>query len=150
METKNEMRIKVSGKVRNYPAVFYFQLEGKFPPPSFESNGCSFSPDYWGKFAIYPACHLHDFYYDVENPEVKCWATRKEADEFLYRNIKKVLLQQGAGRLKAEFVANLYYGRVRIWGAKAFPFKEGEKPESFFRRIQEAWGLFKDKRNQKK
>ena len=140
------MKFKVSGEVRHFPEKYYKQLEGPIPPEDFESNGCSFSPDYIRDYQIWPACHRHDYHYSPANPLTGTWAGRREADVFLRRNLENCLKLQGAGRFTRWRVGYVYWGRVRIWGAKAFNFVGIEKPLSFWHRVSEGWGFFKDKR----
>lgn len=129
----------VSGRRRLVRREWYDPLEGAKPPEYFESNGCSYSPDWLRGYLLWPACHLHDWAYDCGGD----WAARRQADAELYRNLLALLLEQGASRWLAYRVAWVYWGRVRLWGARPFTWADGAKPLSRWRRFREAWGLFR-------
>ncbi len=140
------MRFLVSKEIRDFPTEYWNQLEGPKPNPEFKCNGCSMSPDYIRHYQIWPACVVHDYHYSSANPLTGTWSGRREGDRFLRSNIEICLRLQGANRFTQRRISWLYWGRVRIWGAKAFPFSGTEKPLSFWHRFKEGWGWYKDKR----
>lgn len=141
------MKFTVSGQTRYFPKEIYQELEGPIPPLDFESNGCSCSPDYWRQYDIWPACHIHDWHY-AEPVLGAQWASRREADAILRKNLRICLHKQNANQFLTWFLPYMYWGRVRIWGAAHWKnWTDGEKPASFLQRFIEAWGWYKDKRN---
>ena len=103
------------------PLSLFCLMEGPIPPPEFESDGCSCSPDHIGGVNLRPACHFHDFSYEIGGTR----ENRLQADDVLFRN----LIVCGLSKWKA----NLYYRRVRFWGVKHFNWQE--HPPSFWERV---------------
>ena len=142
------MRFCIKGEEgRHFPIELYEALEGPYPLLEFESNGCSFSPDWWRHYAIWPACHIHDYHYSDAAPLGGKWASRREADRILRKNIKILLKQQGANRFLRWWLPHTYWRSVRIHGDGAFQgWVENEKPLSLRHRVVEGFGWFRDKR----
>jgi len=100
------------------PEVLLSKMEGFKPIETFESNGCSCSPDEFGGVDLRPACHYHDWAYHLGGCEID----RKRADQELFRNLMVCGL--------SKFMANFYYRRVRLWGVKAFSWHKGKVPKN--------------------
>ena len=137
---------QVGGKSQACPRLWYLCLEGPRPDPqSFECDGCSSSPDVWRGMLIWPACVIHDYHYRT-GILGGTWRSRARADAKFRRNTVTLLRKQGLGKRGAKAVAWIYYGRVRIWGAKAYRFWAiGERPLPWWRRIGEAYGIIKSR-----
>lgn len=123
-------------------------LEGPKPAEGFKCDGCSWSPDSWAGYKLWPACVIHDYHYrtadlrGVPGGGVPGTAAgRAYADATFRRNLVTLLREQGCGPVRSQRVAWIYWGRVRIWGASAFQhWSAGEKPASRWQRIREVWG----------
>ncbi len=147
---------KVSGKALQVADYFWKQLRGPKPPDGFECDGCTFSPDRLvsisGRtYKLWPACVIHDHHYRTEalrhgsvveaGGRVTGTARgRKYADDTFYWNLRKLVAAQGGGKFEQARLAWLYWGRVRVWGARHFQhWDEGAKPLSRWARLKEVW-----------
>ena len=132
------------------------QLEGPKPRDGFACDGCSWSPDAYvtltGKvYKLWPACVVHDYGYRTHKLRMAALlgtgpgiagtaAGRKECDGRFRRNLRMLIKLQGGSGFDQKRLAWLYWGRVRIWGAKAFQhWGEGAEPLSFWARVREVW-----------
>lgn len=132
------MRFFCSGEAREVPGLVWRSLLGPKPPEGYRCDGCSSSPDRLFGVDIWPACVIHDYHYR-EGVIGGTWHARRAADRILRANIRDQFNRAGKPR-RGRLVARLYYGRVRIWGAKAFKFAEDEKPRHIFQRLREVYG----------
>lgn len=135
----------VSGKQRACPRRWWRALKGPKPDPQlFRCDGCSNSPDTWRGLLIWPACVIHDYHYRT-GVLGGTWTDRKRADDIFRWNAELLLRLQGLG-FRAKMLSWLYWGRVRVWGRKAYRFwAEGEQALPFWRRLGEAWGIVKNR-----
>lgn len=135
---------QVGGKTRACPRGWYRQLEGPKPDPTtFVCDGCSNSPDTWRGLLIWPACVIHDYHYRT-GVLGGTWRDRALADLKFRRNVVSLLRLQGLTGWRANVLAWIYYGRVRIWGRSAYRFwEEGEHALPLWRRIGETYGIVK-------
>ncbi len=151
----NHYVMQVSGRRLEVSRRLYDPLAGPKPEAGFPSDGCSTSPDTWWlrtvfsgawvRAKLWPGCHIHDYHYR-EGPLAHNWGGRREADRVLRINVRRLMRAQGASRRKAERVAWLYWGRVRLWGASSYRhWDDGEQPLSKWHRFREAYGLFRAK-----
>ena len=130
----------VSGDSRAVPRKWWHQLAGPLPDPPYPCDGCSWSPDVWAGFAVWPACVIHDYHY-ATGVLGTTWQGRRKADLALRRNIATLVRLQGGGRLRARSLAWLYWGRVRLWGGGAYAVHAGpHKVMPWFKRWVEVWG----------
>jgi hypothetical protein len=140
------VKFNINKQKRFFPNEIWNQLEGKdIVPRDFQSNGCSFSPDYIKHYDLWPACHIHDYDYSIPGR----WADRREADLRFRGNLTLLLEIQYSSVFVRVFLPYIYWWSVRIWGPKAYIWSEGEKPLNFWQRFVEVWGWFKDKRSRK-
>ncbi|WP_298860530.1 hypothetical protein [uncultured Gimesia sp.] len=100
------------------PESLLNKMEGFKPMDTFKSNGCSYSPDEFGGVDIRPACHFHDWAYQLGG----CKKDRKRADQALYRNLRACDLPR--------LWAGIYYRRVRLFGVGAFSWHKGKVPKN--------------------
>lgn len=137
---------QVGGKSRACPRRWYAALEGPRPDPqSFSCDGCSSSPDVWRGRLIWPACVIHDYHYRT-GILGGTWRARAKADRKFRRNTVTLLRKQKLGAAQSRAIAWLYYGRVRIWGAKAYRYwAPGEHALPWWRRVGEAYGIIKSR-----
>lgn len=143
------LRFIVSGEELRVSRDLWTPLEGPKPPEGFPCDGCSNSPDTLPTGAkLWPACVVHDYHYRTEGVlEPRKWAARRESDWILRRNLNRLLRAQGVGRWRAGKVAWGYWFAVRRFGASSWQhWPEGEEPLSYWQRVRETWGLFRDKR----
>ncbi len=106
------------------PEPLLDKMEGGKPIDTFVSNGCSYSPDEFGGVVISPACHFHDWAYEIGG----CQKDRKRADQAFYRNLRACDLSRRK--------AGVYYRRVRLWGVNSFSWHKGKKPRNeLFHRV---------------
>lgn len=86
------------------------------------TDGCSFSPDSWGKANFKPACDSHDICYSSTSH-----IDRLACDRAFHANLTRICsLSYGrgtAGRSACHSIANVYYNAVRNFGA---PFYAGK------------------------
>lgn len=147
------VRFYVAGQERVVGDRLWSRMRGPLPAEDFACDGCSFSPDRLGGLKLWPACVVHDYHYRTAElrldglytsetaPVPGTAAGRRYADWALYWNLYELVLAQGRGKAKAHAIASLYWGRVRVWGAKAFQhWDEGREPLSWWARIREVWG----------
>jgi hypothetical protein len=114
-------------------AWFVQTAEGPLPPPTFNDNGCSASPDYMlvTREAIWPACRAHDWHYSGlhGDPEL----TRTMADDWFAENIYVCIRYQQMARetgwrvllrpvnaVRARYYAEGYARAVRRFGGRHF------------------------------
>jgi hypothetical protein len=93
-------------------------------------------------YKLWPACHIHDFHYRtvaLTFHEGGTPAARSLADNTFYVNLRTLTRMQGASAVMARSIALLYWGRVRIWGAKAYNFRGAHRPVGFWSRVREVW-----------
>lgn len=102
------------------PESLFHKMEGFQPVDTFESNGCSCSPDEFGGVDLRPACHFHDWAYFLGGGTKE----RKKADQAFYRNLRACDL--------SRWKAKKYYRKVRFWGASHFYWHKSQKPKHFF------------------
>lgn len=120
------IEFKVSGRSLQFDRRLWFQLEGPKPQEGWECNGCSFSPDFWlsirtGKrYPLVVACVIHDHHYSEEKPLGAGWKARAESDAILRRNLRRVIVRNDGSLGESERIAWLYWGRVRLWGGRAW------------------------------
>lgn len=116
---------KVGGRDRNCPCEWWDCLIGPKPADDWaECDGCTCSPDYaLGGFAIWPACRIHDFHYNVAAPPV----TRGEADSIFRKNIYRCLRAQGCPWYRAAYTALVYWRAVRRFGASHYRKRREER-----------------------
>lgn len=134
------LTFKVAGAPRRVLAWFWLRLWGPRPPEGYECDGCSLSPDYFGRWKLWPACVIHDYHYR-EGVLGGNWHGRRTADRILRVNLERLVLDQGGARWLARLVGAAYYGRVRVWGKKSYRhWEDGEEPLSWLDRVREVWG----------
>ena len=139
------MRFTVGEKQVEVSLALWIHLRGPKPPHTFGCDGCSNSPDVYhtwrGKsFKLWPACVIHDFHYRTESELTRDAAGRKRADRIFRENIERCVAHCGGSRFDQRRLAWLYWGRVRMWGAKAFQhWAKGAKPTGWFKRLREVW-----------
>lgn len=137
---------QVSGKPRVVSRRLWNQLEGPRPGEDFPCDGCSNSPDYWKQFILWPACVIHDYHYR-EAVFGKGWRARMKGDAIFRRNMVTILRLQGCGATEARSLAWFYWGRVRVWGRKAYRRGKGtENALPWYKRLGEAWGIGRNRR----
>lgn len=134
------LTFRVSKQALDVSRRLWNLLRGPKPKAGFACDGCSMSPDKIRKYKIWPACVVHDFHYEPDAPLGGTWYGRLVADRFLRDNIYDLMRAQGASHRFAKATSRLYYGRVRIWGAKAYFYAEGEEPLGFRQRLREIYG----------
>lgn len=113
------VRCRRSGGVelRPLPSLLWARMEGhEGIPATFVSNGCTLSPDRWDGFALWPACHVHDWDYLQAGGIMD----RARADARLRRNLVTLMENQGAGALRARRLAWAYWAGVRVGGPLAW------------------------------
>ena len=103
-------------KNENLPQDILVKLAGPHPPADFVSDGCSASMDRCFAVMITPACHLHDFHYDLGGGKRE----RFSADAKLYRNLRRCDL--------GKILATIYWLEVRLWGHRYFNWTTEPKP----------------------
>lgn len=141
----------VAGEKLGVSASYWDRLIGPKPPSMWECDGCSNSPDNYltvtGRvYKLWPACVIHDWAYRTGVLGGNAQG-RWTADRHFRTNMNIQLKLQGAGGIRRSALCWLYWGRVRIWGAKAYRvWDEGEEPLSLWQRVREVYGLFKSKR----
>ena len=139
MSDKPDLIFEVAGKPRSCRNEWWDSLEGSKPDTEFKCDGCSTSPDYWKHIHLWPACIVHDFHYReaIYGDDA---AARQEADRYLYANVVALVAMQGGSTTRARALGWLYWGRVRVWGRKAYRAGEGTvKPTRWYHRIAEVW-----------
>lgn len=87
-------------------------MEGRRPPRSFASDGCTCAPDFLFGCDLRAACLFHDWAYLCGGDE----RDRQRADQAFYRNLIRCGLSPTA--------AGVYYRRVRLEGLALFAFHE--------------------------
>lgn len=102
----------------------HLQLEGPHPPDSFRSDGCTHAPDHFRSADLYPACRYHDWAYGCGKTEHDRW----QADAALYRNIAACCRAAGISWLTSQFIAGVYFRRVRLWGRPRFAYDPPARP----------------------
>lgn len=131
----------VANKRRACPKRWWLRLQGPKPSVDFKCDGCSNSPDYWRRIQLWPACVIHDYHYReaVFGEDARA---RKLADKKFRHNMVTLIRLQGGSEARAYALAWFYWGRVRVWGRKAYRRGLGTvKPLPWYRRLAEAWGL---------
>lgn len=124
-------------------AWFVQNTEGPVPPPEFNDNGCTSSPDFMlgtGE-ALWPPCRAHDYRYSGEHGDPDL--TRAMADEWFYDDIVTCLRYQQRERetgwrillrpfnaLRARYYAHVYTEAVRKLGSRHFtPYVPPDPPD---------------------
>jgi hypothetical protein len=129
----------VAGERRSVSRRLWDLMQGPKPPVDFGCDGCSWSPDWWRGYKLWPACVLHDYHYRTGVLGGSAEG-RASADAYFRMNVKALLLKQGMGAWRAAAVSRLYWGRVRVWGAGSYRhWERGEEPRSRWARLREAW-----------
>ena len=140
---------KVGGKRIAITSDLWFSLLGPRPNHDFECDGCSNSPDSYhtitGRvFKLWPACVIHDYHYRTKGGLISLTrdaAGRREADRIFRENLRLCIAHSGGSKFDQRRLSWLYWGRVRVWGAKAFQhWVEGAEPLGWFKRMREVWG----------
>lgn len=122
--------VKISGRIDTVSESLWAVLQGPIPPDWYRlqgsSNGCSFSPDQWDSpallggrprtYKLWPACFFHDWHYR-SGVLGRSGEGRRQADLFLRANIRGMVVAQRGPADLAEEVADLYWGRVRLWAS---------------------------------
>lgn len=148
------MRLRYRGVLYEIDDEVWGLMIGPRPPDLFGCNGCGAGgaflaaavPDDFLDVPLWIACSLHDFHYSKVAPLGGTWESRQLADWLLGVNVELIMRAGDVNTLTAKAWGNLYRGRVRMWGGKAFKgWAPGEKPESRWQRIQDAYGLFTPK-----
>lgn len=123
----------VKGHLQYVLKTLWEELLGPVPPPDFNSNACTWSPDRFKGYDHAVACHWHDWHYNERSGVPRNRQGRLFADSTFRENIKIVLVEQGAN-FRARARAWIYYQAVRRAGAHAFykdGFPEDDKPPFF-------------------
>lgn len=145
------MRIRYRGVLWEVDPELWDLLLGPKPPDGFKCNGCGAGgaalaagvPDSFLDVPIWIGCSAHDFQYSAVAPLGGTWESRQLADWLLGINVELLLRAGDVNSFTARSVGYAYRGRVRMWGSHAFRgWGPGEKPESRWQRIQDAYGLF--------
>jgi hypothetical protein len=116
----NTIDFEVSGLELPVPLDLWGRLEGPKPEAGFACDGCSCSPDCWRGYPVVFACIIHDYHYSDEKPLGADWEARLTADAIFYRNLRKVVWYYGGSAGEAERIGWIYWGRVRVWGGRAW------------------------------
>lgn len=95
-------------KLSDLPPALASQMEGYTPPDDFESDGCTVVWDVIIAVDTSPACHWHDWSYQLGG----CKRKRLEADRAFYRNLRRCDL--------GKFLSSLRYLGVRWLGWTRF------------------------------
>lgn len=138
--------VRVSGKRLYVSPILWASLSGPRPPSGFECDGCSHSPDSYhtitGRvFKLWPACVIHDYHYRTAGVLTRDAAGRREADRIFFENLRLCIAHCGGNAFDQRRLSWLYWGRVRVWGAKAFQhWAKGAEPLGWFKRMREVWG----------
>jgi len=158
-ELADQVEVRVAGERRKVPRRLLDLMAGPRPPVDCESNGCGpklsavpclgrlvswLVPDVLHGWPIWIGCHWHDYHYGPHRPLGGTWASRRQADFLLARNILTVIAEAGVCSWpRAATVAGLYWLGVRLGGWCAFSYGPGEAPRSALERVRERTGLFR-------
>lgn len=155
------MRFQVGGQELAVSDAFWEALHGPKPGEWFSCDGCSWSPDAYrtltGKvFKLWPACVIHDYHYRTDSLRLSLdsnlglgrylsipgdAAGRRTADAAFRGNLQALIRLQGGSAARQRSLSWLYWGRVRIWGARSFRhWAPGQEPLTWWRRVKEAYG----------
>ncbi len=135
-------RIYIKGREHVVSYHLLRELAGwVFLPEDFECDGCSWSPDSWRGFKLWPACAIHDVLYRTGGYGGN-WFGRWRADREFRQNLGRLLTIQGAPLYLAVALPWVYWRGVRMGGASSFQFKAGEQPLGFWQRWREGLGVF--------
>lgn len=146
------MRLRYRGESREVDEELFSLLLGPPPPDGSRTNGCGAGgallawvvPDSWLDVPLWIACAYHDHAYSKAAPLGGTWASRQLADWLLGVNVELLLRAHGLTAVTSRLIGWLYRGRVRLWGAAAFRgWTPGERPESWWQRVRDAYGLFR-------
>lgn len=132
--------LEIAGDLRAVSRKWWVQLQGPLPPEGYSCDGCSWSPDWFHGWKLWPACAIHDFHYRTEALGSDALA-RARADVALRANLQTLLRIQGAPAWRRNAIAWAFWSRVRIYGARSFDQGTGAPDErNFFRRVWETYG----------
>lgn len=113
------------------PCDLTARMRGPRPPARWQSNGCSFAPDWIGPHFLTPACHWHDWAYHQGGDE----NDRTWADRHLYLNLRTC----GASRR----LAFVYWSRVRWHGVRSFAYSDPSfRPRGLWAAMKLAFGRY--------
>ena len=105
-------------RVRDVPRYCFREvwdaLIGPKPPEGWETDGCSFSPDYIANRHVWPACVIHDFHYSGAG------VSRWRADWIFFRNLYRLLRGGGLAFYASFAVALVYWWAVRTRAKGAY------------------------------